>query len=77
MKITTPAFEHYRIIPKKYTCQGENVSPPLIIYDIPSGTVSLALMIDDPDAPMTVWDYWIMWNIKPIEEIKENSALGT
>lgn len=77
MKLTSPAFPHNSIIPKKYTCQGEDISPPLTISDIPEGTVSLALINDDPDAPMGTWDHWLIWNIKPTSEIKENSAPGT
>ncbi len=77
MNIISPAFTHNTMIPKKYTCQGKDISPPLTISDIPEGTVSLALIIDDPDAPMRTWDHWIIWNIKPTREIKENSAPGT
>ena len=77
MNIISPAFAHNTMIPKKYTCQGKDISPPLTISDIPEGTVSLALIIDDPDAPMRTWDHWIIWNIKPTREIKEDSAPGT
>ena len=77
MKITSPAFAHNAMIPKKYTCQGKDISPPLAISDIPEGTVSLALILDDPDAPRRTWDHWIIWNIKPTREIKEDSAPGT
>jgi Raf kinase inhibitor-like YbhB/YbcL family protein len=76
MKITSPAFDHNTMIPKKYTCQGKDVSPPLAISGIPEGTVSLALINDDPDAPMGTWDHWVIWNIKPVEEILENTAPG-
>lgn len=77
MNIISPAFTHNTMIPKKYTCQGKDISPPLTISDIPEGTVSLALIIDDPDAPMRTWDHWIIWNIKPTREIKEDSTPGT
>jgi Raf kinase inhibitor-like YbhB/YbcL family protein len=77
MKITSPAFAHNAIIPTKYTCQGQDISPPLTISDIPEGTISLALINDDPDAPMETWDHWLIWNIKPTGEIKEDSAPGT
>ena len=77
MKITSPAFAHNAMIPKKYTCQGKDISPPLAISDIPEGTVSLALILDDPDAPRITWDHWIIWNIKPTREIKEDSTPGT
>ena len=77
MKIASPAFAHNAMIPQKYTCQGEDISPPLTLSDIPEGTISLTLINDDPDAPMGTWSHWIIWNIKPTREIQENSAPGT
>jgi len=65
MKITSSAFENNKSIPAKYTCQGDDVNPPLEISGIPNGTKSLVLVVDDPDAPMGTWDHWIVWNIKP------------
>ena len=76
MKITSPAFTHNGMIPPKYTCQGKDISPPLTISDIPEGTVSLALIVDDPDAPGNTWDHWLIWDIEPTGEIKEDSAPG-
>ena len=76
MKITSPAFAHNTMIPQKYTCQGADISPPLTISTLPEGTVSLALIVDDPDAPRKTWDHWLIWNIKPTREIKEDSAPG-
>ncbi len=76
MNVTSPAFAHNTTIPQKYTCQGKDINPPLTISNIPEGTISLALIIDDPDAPIRTWDHWIIWNIKPKEEIKENSTPG-
>ena len=77
MKLTSPAFEHNQMIPKKYTCQGEDINPLLVINDIPEGAVSLSLINDDPDAPGGTWDHWIIWNITPAGDIKEDSAPGT
>ena len=76
MKITSPAFEHDGIIPKKYGRDFENVNPPLMFHDLPEGTVSLVLLMDDPDVPETagvpVWDHWIVFNIpSETEEICE------
>ncbi len=59
----TSTFEHNGAIPVRYTCDGANVSPPLTISDPPAGTVSLALVMDDPDAPAGVWDHWIVYDI--------------
>jgi hypothetical protein len=63
-------------IPDKYTCKGEDVNPEIIIEGIPAETKSLALIVDDPDAPMGTWDHWIVWNIKPVSKISENSVPG-
>lgn len=72
MKISSPSFEHNMTIPEKYTCQGENVSPPLIFKDIPAGTVSLALIMDDPDAPKGTFDHWIVFDMLPsIDGVEE------
>jgi len=65
MRLTSPAFDHGEFIPKKYTCQGENINPELVIEDVPMGAKSLVLIIDDPDAPMGTWDHWVVWNIPP------------
>jgi len=74
--VKSPAFENNGFIPSKYTCDGEDVNPPLRIEGIPEGTKTLALIVDDPDAPMGTWDHWIVWNIPPVEEIKEDSVPG-
>lgn len=76
MKITSPAFLHNQTIPKKFTCQGQDINPALNIQDIPAGTTSLVLIVDDPDAPGGNWDHWIVYNIPVVQEIKENSILG-
>ncbi|MBI2032352.1 MAG: YbhB/YbcL family Raf kinase inhibitor-like protein [Candidatus Levybacteria bacterium] len=72
MKISSPAFENNQPIPQKYSGDGENVNPPLIITDVPENAKSLALIVDDPDAPMGTFTHWLMWNIDPsIREIGE------
>ena len=77
MKLTSLAFDNNSIIPKKYGYKHGNISPPLKIEDVPEGTKSLVLIIDDPDAMAAVgkvWSHWIIWNISPnISEIPENS----
>lgn len=74
MKIISPQFNNRESIPAKYTCDGENVSPPLEISQVPEEAVSLALIVDDPDAPSGEWVHWLVWNISPeTKEIKENS----
>ena len=75
MKITSNAFEEGEMIPKKYTCEGEDVSPKLEISDPPLGTMCYALIIVDPDAPTEDFVHWLLWNIQPdIEEIMEGTA---
>ena len=76
MKLTSPAFGHNQMVPKKYTCQGEDVSPPLMIEGIPEGTKSLALIVDDPDAPMGTWVHWVVFDIPMTANIAENSIPG-
>lgn len=74
MEILSDAFENMGKIPKKYTCDGDNISPPLLFENIPKKAKSLALIVDDPDAPAGTWTHWIMWNIDPQKTgIAENS----
>ncbi len=63
MELKSRAFEPGAMIPAKYTCDGENVSPPLDWSDPPAGTQSFALVSDDPDAPVGTWVHWVIWNI--------------
>ncbi|MDD3887700.1 MAG: YbhB/YbcL family Raf kinase inhibitor-like protein [Patescibacteria group bacterium] len=67
-------FKNGESIPAKYTCDGENVNPPLKFFDVPKNAKSLALIFDDPDSPSGTWTHWTVWNINPkLLEIKENS----
>lgn len=75
MNIKSASFEQQTPIPSKYTCDGENINPPLMISGAPEGTKSLALISDDPDAPGGTWVHWTVWNIDPrTAEIAENSV---
>lgn len=77
MKLTSPAFQNEGLIPSKYTCDGDNISPALIISDIPNNAKSLALIMDDPDAPMGTFVHWVVWNIPADKkEIKEGETGG-
>ena len=75
LKIASLAFQDNGAIPRQYTCDGQDINPPLMIENIPQGTKSLALIVDDPDAPMGIWVHWVLWNIPPnVKEIKENAV---
>ena len=63
MTISSPDFSNNGRIPDKYTCKGDNVSPALKFDLVPDGTKSLALIIDDPDAPGGTFNHWLVWNI--------------
>lgn len=63
MQIISPAFGEGEEIPKIYTCDGKNISPPLSFSDVPKDAVTLALIVDDPDAPNGTFTHWILWNI--------------
>jgi len=76
MKLQTPAFEPNQPVPAKYTADGEDVNPPLVIDDLPDGTKSLVLIVDDPDAPSKTWVHWVVYGIAPVAEIKEDSVPG-
>jgi Raf kinase inhibitor-like YbhB/YbcL family protein len=77
LTIKSPAFKHNELIPSTYTCDGSNISPALSIEDMPANTRSLAIVMDDPDAPKGTFDHWVMWNIHPSSTIAENSTPGT
>lgn len=75
--VKSPAFADRTFIPLEYTRDGQNINPPLNIEHIPKQTKSLALIVDDPDAPgKTMFVHWLMWNIPPEREINAESAPG-
>ncbi len=65
MTITSPAFDHQGDIAPRYTCDGDDLSPPLAFGQVPDGARSLVLVCDDPDAPGGVWDHWVLYNLSP------------
>jgi Raf kinase inhibitor-like YbhB/YbcL family protein len=70
LMITSPSFRHEGAIPKEYTCEGRNISPPLEFEGVPAGAKSLVLIVDDPDAPdpaapKAPWVHWIIYNLPP------------
>lgn len=65
LKLTSSAFAEGELIPRQYTCDGRDISPPLSWTGAPAGTKSFALICDDPDAPVGVWDHWVCFNLPP------------
>lgn len=76
MRLTSPEFENNSLIPLKFTCEGEDINPTLDIWDAPAGSEELALIVDDPDAPMGTWVHWVAYNIPLVSRIEENSLPG-
>ncbi len=75
LRIFSDAFAQGGLIPTQYTCDGENINPPLNINGVPLGTQSLVLIVEDPDAPTKTWLHWSVWNINPaIKVISEGSV---
>lgn len=72
------AFQHEQPIPEKYGCKGENINPQLTISNVPENTEALAMIMDDPDAPVGTFTHWTVWNIDPKTAlIPENTSIGT
>ncbi len=65
LKVFSSSFENGKMMPSKYTCEGENVSPEISWGELPEGVVSLALICDDPDAPSGDFVHWVIFNIPP------------
>ena len=77
LTVKSPAFQPNNQIPKKYTCDGEDKNPPLTIDGVPKESKSLALIVDDPDAPYGTFDHWVVWDIPPsTTKIAEHSVPG-
>jgi Raf kinase inhibitor-like YbhB/YbcL family protein len=80
MILNSPVFKQNGHIPSKYTCEGEDISPPLAWENVPNSTKSLVLIVDDPDAPdpkapKIVWVHWVVYNIPPgTESLQENAG---
>ena len=80
MSLNSPAFQQNGHIPSKYTCEAEDISPPLAWEGVPNGAKSLVLIIDDPDAPdpkapKMVWVHWVVYNIPPdTKSLPENAG---
>lgn len=77
IKITSTSFSGNEMIPTKFTCDGDNISPNLHFKTLPAGTKTLAIIMHDPDAPMKGgFTHWVVWNIDPVTDIPENFKGG-
>lgn len=74
--INSPEFRNNDYIPSKYTCDGDNVNPPLEISGIPDKAITLVLIVEDLDSPKGIFDHWIVWNIQKVKSIAENIVPG-
>ena len=76
LQVSSSAFKNGENIPPQFTCEGENISPALTIKGFPATAKSLAVIMEDPDAPNGTFVHWVMWNIPPKEIIAENTKPG-
>ena len=85
LSVSSSAFAHEQAIPARFTCDGEDLSPPLSWSPGPDGTVSYALIVEDPDAPGGTWIHWVAWNLveprlrealPPTEELPDGARQG-
>lgn len=75
MRVSSPVFKKGESIPSKYTCEGENTNPQIDISGVPPSAKSLALIMDDPDAPKRTFTHWLVWNVSPeASELAENGV---
>jgi Raf kinase inhibitor-like YbhB/YbcL family protein len=63
LEVTSTAFDYGDMIPAKYTCKGSNISPPLAWKNVPTGAKTIAIIADDPDAPMGTWVHWVLYDL--------------
>ena len=76
LNLFSTVFSQNGHLPPQYTCEGKNINPPLTVENIPENTKTLALIMEDPDAPRGTFDHWIVWNISPNEAIAEGTNPG-
>ncbi len=77
IKVTSPAFQDGQMIPQQYTCDGDNISPALNWEAVPDGTKSIALIMDDPDAPNGTFVHWVLYDLPAdLEGLPENLPPG-
>jgi Raf kinase inhibitor-like YbhB/YbcL family protein len=78
LEVSSPAFSNNNTIPKKYTCDGQNVAPPLEWSGVPKQAKSVAIICDDPDAPSGTFTHWVLYNIPAAtDSLPEHAKTGT
>ena len=75
LKLSSPAFLDGSSIPSKFTCDGSDVSPELVIDGVPENAKSLVLIVDDPDAPSKIWEHWTLFNIPPDTKVMREGSV--
>jgi len=76
MKVKS-VFKDNGFMPEKYTCMGDNINPPLVISNIPKGSKTIAIIMDDPDAPVGTFVHWVLWNLKVAgDEVRVEEGLS-
>lgn len=76
LHISSTAFQHNGHIPSRFTCDGGNINPALEIGNLPAACKSIAIIVEDPDAPGGIFDHWLIWNISPGAKITEHFSSG-
>jgi Raf kinase inhibitor-like YbhB/YbcL family protein len=76
LMVRSTAFENKGPVPVAYTCDGKNVNPPLQFDGIRTDAISLAIIMDDPDAPLHTWVHWLIWDIPVTHHLEENTTKG-
>jgi Raf kinase inhibitor-like YbhB/YbcL family protein len=76
LEISSPAFKEAGLIPKEYSCEGTGRNPELNIGSIPNEAKSIAIIVEDPDAPGGIFTHWVTWNIPPAERITAGAVPG-
>jgi Raf kinase inhibitor-like YbhB/YbcL family protein len=76
IQVSCTAFKENEFIPRRYTCDGADISPSLNLDHVPEKAKTLAIIVDDPDAPAGTWVHWVIWNIPVTHHVKENLSRG-
>lgn len=77
LQLTSPSFQEGATIPTRYTCDGQNISPQLDWSGVPAGAKSLALIVDDPDAPAGTFVHWVLYDLAPdLTSLSEGTGSG-